>query len=128
MAADQLHLRVGLTASGLDGEALAECASMLGEEISQLDVDEVSGASEGNAPPGAKGVELMAVGALVVKLGRSQKLLNRLIDVVRDWLTRNDADSVRMEIDGDVLEITGSVSAAERKALIDTWVQRHGQS
>ena len=127
MAADQLYVRVGLTASGLDDDALAECVSMLGAELSELDVDEVSGASEGDAPPGAKGVELLAVGALMVKLARSQKVLSRVVDVVRDWLTRNDADSVRMEIGGDVLEITGSVSAAERKALIDTWVQRHSQ-
>jgi hypothetical protein len=127
MAADQLHMRVGLTASELDDDALAECVTMLGEELSQLEVDEVSAPSEGEAPPGAKGVELLAVGALVVKFARSQKLLTRVVDVVRDWLTRNDADSVRMEIDGDVIEVKGSVTPEERKALIDSWVQRHAE-
>ena len=128
MAADQIHLRIGLTASGLDDEALAECATMLGEELAELDIDEVSTAAAGPAPPGAKGVEFVALGALVVKLARSQELLSSLVDTVRDWFSRNGPDSVRIEIDGDVLEVTGAISASEREALIDTWVRRHAQA
>lgn len=124
MAAEQINLRVGLASSVLDDDALADCAAMLGEELSELDVDEVGGAAIGDAPPAAKGVELLAVGALVVKFVRSRQLLGKLVDTVRDWLSRNDADSVRLEIDGDVIEIKGA-SDAERKALVDHWVQRH---
>jgi hypothetical protein len=34
------------------------------------------------------------------------------------------ARSVRMTVDGDVLEVTGA-SGADVKQLIDAWVQRH---
>ena len=127
MAAAQLELRVALTGDGLDDDALADCAVRLGEELAELDVDAVEAAAAGDAPPGAKGVELMALGALVVKLAGSRKLLGQLVDAVRDWISRNDADSVRMEIDGDVLEIKGA-SAAERAVLIDSWVSRHAEA
>lgn len=126
MAAGQIELRVALTAGDLDADGLAEGAAMLGEELAELDVDEVASSSAGDAPPGSKGIELAALGALVVKLAGSRKLLGQLVDTVRDWVSRNDAKSVRMEIDGDVLEVTGA-STSERKALIDAWVQRHAQ-
>jgi hypothetical protein len=41
-------------------------------------------------------------------------------------LTRNEAETIRMEIDGDVLELSGTTSN-ERKALIDSWVTRHSE-
>lgn len=126
MAADQIEVRVGLAASDLDSDTLAECATMLGQELADLDVDEVGALPAGEAPPGAKGVELIAVGALVVKLARSTKVLGQVVDTLRDWLRRNHADSIRLEIDGDVLEIKG-VSQEERKTLIDAWVGRHAE-
>lgn len=126
MAADQIEVRVGLAAGDLDSDTLAECATMLGQELADLDVDEVGALPAGEAPPGAKGVELIAVGALVVKLARSRKVLGQVVDTLRDWLRRNHADSIRLEIDGDVLEIKG-VSQEERKTLIDAWVGRHAE-
>jgi len=126
MAGNQIEVRVGLAGGDLDGEALAECAAMLSQELADLDVDEVASLSTGAAPPGAKGVELLAVGALVVKLARSTKVLSQVVDTMRDWLRRNHADSIRLEIDGDVLEIKG-VSQEERKTLIDAWVGRHSE-
>lgn len=124
MAGGQIEVRVGLAGDDLDGDALAECATMLGQELADLDIDEVAALSTGDAPPGAKGVELLAIGALVVKLARSGKVLGQVVDTMRDWLRRNHADSIRLEIDGDVLEIKG-VSQEERSTLIDAWVSRH---
>lgn len=126
MAGDQIEVRVGLAGSDLDSDALADCAAMLGHELAELDVDEVAPLPAGEAPAGAKGVELLAIGALVVKLARSRKVLGQMVDMLRDWLRRNHADSIRLEIDGDVLEIKG-VSQEERKTLIDTWVSRHSE-
>jgi hypothetical protein len=127
MGAEQIELRVALDGSD-DDEALAESASQLLEELSELDVDDVQPATAGDAPAGSKGIELVALGALIVKLARSGKILGQVVGVVRDWMTRNSASSVRLEIDGDVLEIKGVVSPDERKTLIDSWVQRHTES
>ena len=124
MAGDEIELRVSLEAPGADGDALAESVSRLQDELAELDVDDVRPPAEGEAPTGSKGVELVALGALVVKLVRSRHLLGQVLSTIRDWVTRNDADSVRIEIDGDVLEIKG-VTEADKKALIDNWLERH---
>jgi hypothetical protein len=129
MPSDRMEIRVALTDPSLDGDELATRADLLRGELADLDVDEVSPAVAGDAPPGAKGVELLALGALVVKLARSTKVLAEVVDTVREWLSRSgggSSGSIRLEIDGDVLEIAG-LSADERKALIDQWVQRHAE-
>lgn len=123
MAPDQIELRVALS-GGTDDDAVGEDTARLREELCDLDVDDVTEAVAGDAPPGSKGVELAVLGALVVRLVRSRELLHQVVEAVRDWLTRNDSQHVRLEIDGDVLDITG-VSAEDRRALIDAWVARH---
>jgi hypothetical protein len=123
MAADQIELRVVVDGSG-DDEALAESADRLLQELCELDVDDVRPATAGEAPAGSKGIELVALGALIVKLARSGKVLGQVVSAIRDWMSRNNANSVRLEIGGDVLEIKG-VSPDERKVLIESWVQRH---
>lgn len=127
MTADRLEVRVGLSVEGVDADALAESAANLSDELADCDVDDVTTVAAGDTPPGAKGVELLAIGALVVKLARSRDVLMQVVNTVRDWLTRNEADGVRVEIDGDVLELK-SASESERKALIDAWVQRHSET
>jgi hypothetical protein len=34
---------------------------------------------------------------------------------------------VRIELDGDVLEVSG-VSSEERQRLVDAWIERHGRA
>jgi hypothetical protein len=96
----------------------------LGHELAELDVDEVVPVAAGEAPEGAKGIELLALGGLLIKLGRSSRVLREVVDAVRDWVGRTGATSVRMTVEGDVLEVTGA-SGADVKQLIDAWVQRH---
>lgn len=122
MAPDQMELRVAM--SGGSDDVLAEDAAQLREELCELDVDDVTDAVAGDAPPGSKGLDLAVLGALVVRLSQSRELLREVVDTVHDWLNRNDSHHVRLEIDGDVLDMTG-VSAEERKALVDAWVERH---
>jgi hypothetical protein len=122
--ADQIEVRVDLDAGVVDADTLAEYAGLLAEQLGELDVDEVRGATGGEAPPGSKGLELHVLGALLVKLARSTEILGQIVDTLREWVGRIGAKCVRLEIDGDVLEITGA-SSDERRALIEAWVQRH---
>jgi hypothetical protein len=53
-------------------------------------------------------------------------VLRQVVDAVRDWVGRTGARSVKLTLDGDVLEVTGA-SGADMKKLIDAWVQRHSE-
>jgi hypothetical protein len=106
-----------------DDEAVADAALALGQELAELDVEAVLPATAGAAPAGAKGIELLALGGLLVKLGRSTHALREVVDAIRQWVGRTGA-SVRVAMDGDVLEIKGA-SSADVKQLIDAWIQRH---
>lgn len=111
---------------GTDEEELAQLTHGLREELAGLDVEEVELAVGGAAPPGSKGVELMALGALIVKLIRTAGGLPTLVGVVTSWIERTSARSVRIDMNGDVLEVTG-LSSSDQRALIEAWLHRQGE-
>jgi len=65
------------------------------------------------------------VGALVVRLARESESLSSVVRTIRSWLGGETDRRVRIEIEGDVLELTGS-SDEERQRLVDSWIERHG--
>jgi hypothetical protein len=51
-------------------------------------------------------------------------VVTMLIPILQDWLTRNNQRSMKLEIDGDTLELTG-ISAKEQQQLTNAWLSRH---
>jgi hypothetical protein len=122
----QLELSVD-AGPGSDADELERLAGSLRAELLELDVDAVEPATAGPAPDGTRAIEALAVGALVVRLVRSPEALAALARTVRAWLGPRSDRRVRIELDGDVLELTGA-SDAERERLVDAWIERHGHS
>ena len=60
-----------------DAEELAELTQRLRGQLLELDVDAVEPATGGEAPAGSKGVELLAIGGLVVQFAMKSEILNR---------------------------------------------------
>lgn len=112
---------------GSDEEELAHLTYALRHELSDLDVEDVELAVGGTAPPGSKGVELMALGTLIVKLVRTAGGLPNLVGVIASWIERTSARSVRIDMNGDVLEVTG-LSSSDQRALIEAWLERQKES
>ena len=110
-----------------DDEELAELARRLRTELLDLDVEAVAPMTSGDTAEGAKGVELLAIGGLVVQFVLRQEVLTSIIDGVRGWLQRQSARSVKLTLDGDSLEITGPTSA-EQDRLVELWVARHASA
>jgi hypothetical protein len=110
-----------------DDEELAELARRLRTELLDLDVEAVKPMTAGDTAEGAKGVELLAMGGLVVQFVLRQEVLTSIIDGVRGWLQRQSARSVKLTLDGDSLEITGPTSA-EQDRLVELWVARHASA
>ena len=106
-----------------DAEEIAEATIQLRRELLALDVDAVEAPSGGVPPPGAKAVDVAALGALIVHLANSQ-LLGAVVSAVGAWLGGSPRRSIKLELDGDALELTG-VSSKEQRRLTDEWLARH---
>jgi len=115
-----IHVAVGPDA---DAEEVAEATLQLRRELLDLDVEAVELPRAGEAPPGTRAVELAALGALVVTVGQSP-LLGPVVAAIRSWLASAPQRSIKLELEGDALELTG-LSSKEQRRLVDEWLRRH---
>ena len=109
---------------GADDERLDTVTRHLREELGHLDVGEVVPARGGTAPAGSKGFDVVAVGGLLLAVANSTAL-RAVVMTVRGWLGRSPQPDrkVRLEVDGDVLELSGA-SSAEQDRLVELFVAR----
>jgi hypothetical protein len=106
-----------------DAEEVAEATLQLRRELLDLDVEAVEQPQAGEPPPGARGVELAALGTLAVTVAQSH-LLGAVVAAVRSWLAGQPQRSIKLQLDGDVLELSG-LSTREQRRLTDEWLARH---
>jgi hypothetical protein len=120
------ELRVQLAEDGADAERLDALTGYLRQELIQLDVEDVTALRAGEPPPGARVFDVIAVGGLLVSLGRSAESLRGVVSAIRKWLTRGDGvrRTVRLEIGGDVLELS-EATTADQGRLIGLFIDRH---
>ena len=108
--------------SDSDAEEIAEATLQLRRELLDLDVDAVEAPAAGQPPPGSRAVDVAALGALLVRLSDTQ-LLGSVVAAIGSWLARSSRHSIKLELGGDVLELTG-VSSKEQRRLTDEWLAR----
>lgn len=120
------EVRILLSEDGADAERLDALTGHVRRELLQLDVADVSRTQAGDVPPGARAIDVVALGGLVVSLGSTAAALKEVVVAVRRWLSRGDGArrTVKIEIDGDTLELS-EVSAAGQDRLVDLFVRRH---
>lgn len=107
-----------------DAEEVFELTQGLRGELLELDVDTVELGTDGEAPEGSKGPELLAIGGLAIRFALQSSVLKSVVDTTVAWLGRQRARSVKLTLDGDTLELTG-VSSDEQSRLVDQWIARH---
>ena len=112
------------TDSEADAEELSKLAVDLREQLLELDIERADPASAGQAPPGTRAGEVFVAGALTVMLAQSSGLLTALVETVQSWVSLSGERSVKLEIDGDELEVTG-ITRADQRELIQSWIDRH---
>jgi hypothetical protein len=91
-----------------------------------LDVDAVEHSAAGEPPAGAKAVDPILIGTLVVTLGRSAADLVSVVRMVQDWVGTRPARTVKLQLDGDTIEITDA-SSRDKQRMIDAWIERHAE-
>jgi hypothetical protein len=112
-------------AIGQDAEAeeLAEATLQLRRELLELDVEAVELVRAGEPPPGTRAVDLVALGMLIVPIVSSAPI-GAVVAAVQAWIGGHGPRTVKLEIGGDVLELSG-VSSKEQRRLTDAWLRRH---
>jgi hypothetical protein len=118
------EVTLGIAAPDVTAGELQELRNLLRDELLRLPVDDVLPASGGPAPDGAKAVEALAVGALVVSLGQSSGLFRAVVDTIASWLKRQ---TIEVEVVVGDQRLKAPVTAAQREALVTAFVERLGQ-
>jgi hypothetical protein len=122
MATDLL---VELFDADADPERLDELTQSLRRELLELDVDSVDQATAGPAPEGTRGLELAAIGALLVKAAASSEMLVKVIGVVRGWLrsgSPRNQRTLRLTIGDQSIELTHATDAQQQQ-LVDQFIR-----
>lgn len=125
---DEAAVHVSLSEAGADDARLDTLTRQLRDELRQLDVADVRPVSANDPPPaGSRDFDVGAVGQLVVAMLGTQGLAG-VVSAVLGWLGRgHDAPrTVRLEIAGDVLELSGA-SSEEQDRLVEMFLTRHSE-
>ena len=116
-----MTVTVRLGSSGEPARRGADPIEELRRELAQLGEARIGA-------PAAQQKRTIDVGSLaqiVVTVSGVAGGLAGVVETVRSFLrTRAPSRSARLEIDGDVIEVTG-LDREEQQALIDRWLERH---
>jgi hypothetical protein len=107
-----------------DADELVALAAQLRAQLLELDVESAEPATAGPAPPGTRAGEILIAGALTVMLAQSSGLLTAIVENVKSWASLSRERSVKLEVDGDVLEVNG-ITRNDQRELIQAWINRH---
>lgn len=111
--------------SGTDADVaeLDTLTRALRAEILQVDeVDRVDQATAGPAPEGSKGLDVAAIGALVVGVAPGVQALAKVVDVVRNWLASRSPSTPPLQMTIGDKSITVVTDKKQQDALIAAFV------
>jgi len=108
-------------------EELEVLSLALRRELLQLvAVESVEHVSVGEPPADARGLDLAAIGVLLVTLAQSATALEAMARAVRSWLKLQPARKIKLQIGEDTLELTGATSS-DQERLVTAWIERHAR-
>ena len=120
------ELIVAVSEDDADDPYLEQLALQLRAELLQTAVNSVEPATAGEAPEGARSPLALVAGALVASMTPAR--MASVIGAIVGWLRRTRGPrerKVRIEIDGDVIDLTGADDESEKR-LVDAFIARHG--
>jgi hypothetical protein len=105
-----------------DDADLERLRVQLRDELTELDVESAEPLREGEAPPGTRALDVIAAGALVVKLAPTA--ISVVVRALQAWVDRDKGRTISIQTAaGDSITLTGATSA-ERRELMDAWLAR----
>jgi hypothetical protein len=96
----------------------------LSAEILQVDeVDRVDEVSAGPAPAGSKGLDLAAIGSLVVAMAPGLQAVGKVVEVVRSWLSRRSGSAPPLQMTIGDQSITVVADKEQQDALVAAFIE-----
>lgn len=122
----ELLVRIDETAA--DAERLGLLGDALRAELLGLDVTDVTTMRVGVAPSGTRGLDVAAVGTLLVSMNPSVELLTRLVRAVASWVGRSASPgrSVELTVGDRAIRVT-DVSSEQQDRLINEFIRNVGE-
>jgi hypothetical protein len=125
--ADEVLLELYDTDDIADEETEERAQGLRNELLGLVEVSEVSRAVVGPAPPGARAIDIGAIGGLVLAVEPTVAALSRIVSVVRDWLAHRGGgqphgESVKITVNGQSIELAAA-TAAQQQALVDQFIR-----
>ncbi|MEO5708652.1 MAG: hypothetical protein ABIQ59_02360 [Nocardioidaceae bacterium] len=107
-----------------DDETVDELTRDLRSGLLELDVDSVSPVPAGPAPDGSKGLDMAAVGALLVQVKGSAQVVAAVVGLVRSWLQRGRSQTrtLKVTVEGRTLELSAATDEQQQR-IVDEFVR-----
>jgi hypothetical protein len=108
-----------------DPERLDVLSLQLRDELLATDAEDVSRLTVGDAPPGTRGLDLVAAGGLVVTVASTLGSVSQVVETVRRWLGGGGGPggrTVEMTLGDNHLKLSGG-SHDEQERLVRAFVE-----
>jgi hypothetical protein len=119
---DCFDFQIFVESSEADIQEMEKLTLGLRQELLDLDVENVDLVRERDIPDGAKAIEPISWGVLLIKLAASKGALTMLTQTLERWLTSHQTSSITIEYEGKKLSVNGFITPNERQQLIDNWI------
>lgn len=118
------ELKIELFEPDADPETIDALTRHLRNELLDLDVDSITQPVVGPAPEGSKGLDLIAIGALLVQVKNSVPLVTSVVSAVRSWLQRGSSPgrSIKVTVEGRTLELTAA-TAEQQQQIVEEFIR-----
>jgi hypothetical protein len=111
---------------GDDAEVIDAQARLLRDELLESDVQDAVLLVEGSPPAGARAIDAVTVGQVVVTVVSTMQALVSLSQALVAWLGRRSGKRLVLEFDGARLEVTGA-SLVEQRRLVEAFLAGHAE-
>ncbi len=117
------ELKIEILDPEADDKELNELTESLRQDLLALDVDSVSRPRLAPAPEGSKGLDVAAVGAILVALKSSVDVATQVVSAVRSWMhrTKGSTQTLKLTMNGQTLELS-SATVDQQQQLLDAFV------
>ena len=101
---------------------VSELTTQFRQRLLELEVETVELVRDSDIPVGAKPVDAIAIGGLVVTAAPA--VVEAVIALVKAWLSSRPIRTAKVTIGGDSIELT-QASPADQERLVQAFVDRH---